>query len=68
LDARSLLVGERVRGWAELGGEHMRNMPPDYDPLEVSAPTTWLLRIGWRLRGGGPIAMRATPGLWLAAG
>jgi REP element-mobilizing transposase RayT len=50
------------RGWAELGTEHAWEMPPDFKPLAVSAPTTWLLRIGWRLRGGGPIAMRATPG------
>jgi REP element-mobilizing transposase RayT len=35
--------------------------PPPVRPAPISAPSTWLLRLGWRQRGGGPIARHERP-------
>src|SRR3569832_476096 len=34
-------------GWREVIPVEHRTLPRDYEPLEVSAPRTWLLGVGW---------------------
>jgi hypothetical protein len=41
-------------GWAD------RCAPPDTPP-PVAASRTWLLSVGWRVRGGGPISRNEAP-------
>ena len=49
--------GPHFRGWKEGAPD----LHPKYQPLQMCAPDTWLLRDGWT-RGGGPISMYARPG------
>ena len=68
-DARGWLLDRyssaiRFRGWAELPDGHTWGVPPNYELLDVGEPRSWLLRVGWRQRGGGLIALRAMPGPW----
>ena len=48
------------RDWQEHGGETvLLERPPNYDPLLVHLPKTWLLSAGWKICG--PISHRAVP-------
>jgi REP element-mobilizing transposase RayT len=38
-------------GWKELGLGQTWAVPPDYEPLPIAAPTTWLLTLGWTRHG-----------------
>jgi hypothetical protein len=51
-------VGGRPPPWREGDDDEEE----DGMPL-VAAPTTWLLRVGWRERGGGPISPDFIPAL-----
>lgn len=42
--------GHAFGGWKELPGKRLV-VPAEYMPLVVSAPRTWLLRVGWKQRG-----------------
>ncbi len=64
IDRYSSAIG--FRGWAELPPDQAWTIPRDYEPLIVGAAASWLLRIGWRERGGGLIPLRATPGPWMS--
>jgi REP element-mobilizing transposase RayT len=49
-------------GWAEYGDEaFLWRGPPTYEPLATYQPRTWLLREGWKVRGG-KISCREVPG------
>ena len=50
-------------GWASRVEKAVVGWPPDDDDdeLPLAAPTTWLLRSGWRLRGGGPLRVDELP-------
>ena len=48
--------GRWFAGWAQ-------PPPPPIRPAPISAPSTWLLRLGWRQRGGGPIGCDERPAL-----
>jgi putative transposase len=52
--------GAMFSGWKELGekGFVLRG-PPELPPILVSAPRTWLLRIGWQMHGA--ISCREVP-------
>jgi REP element-mobilizing transposase RayT len=52
--------GVAFGGWAERDGVPFA-WPTGFEPLPIAAPTTWLLRDGWR-RGG------AAPSLWEVPG
>ncbi|MEO7731610.1 MAG: transposase [Kofleriaceae bacterium] len=54
-------------GWKELEGQAPWTIRPGYQPLVVSAPESWLLRVGWRRHGA--ISVREVPGhrAWPAA-
>jgi REP element-mobilizing transposase RayT len=43
-------------GWREREGRGPWPLPPDYEPLVVSEPRTWLLRKGWRDHGSISVA------------
>jgi len=46
--------------WKELEGRDlMWRIPPDYEPLMVRRPESWLLRVGWKLAGS--ISAREVP-------
>ena len=47
-------------GWREVIPAEHRSLPRDYEPLEVSAPRTWLLGVGWTRATS--ISMYETPG------
>ena len=51
--------GVRFDGWAGRNGRPFV-VPEGYEALPVAAPTTWLLRVGWRRAG--EIAVREVPG------
>lgn len=49
-------------GWSEDAERTtLRRWPRTYEPLIVYQPRTWLLREGWRSRGGGEIGHRDAP-------
>ena len=53
--------GVSFDGWKETGGtDFLKALPPDYEPLPVSRPQTWLLSVGWRRHG--LISVREVPG------
>ncbi len=52
--------GPIFRGWSELGGGNVLNLPARYEPLFVREPTTWLLSIGWQ--SSGTISWTEVPG------
>jgi putative transposase len=52
--------GLAFAGWREAIPDDVRTLPRDYEPLEVSAPRTWLLNMGWTRAN--PISMFETPG------
>ena len=52
--------GLAFAGWREAIPEPQRTLPRDYEPLEVSAPRTWLLDAGWTRAPA--ISMFETPG------
>jgi len=52
--------GLSFAGWREAIPEPLRVVPRDYEPLEVSAPRTWLLGVGWTRAPA--ISMFETPG------
>ena len=47
-------------GWKELEGKAPWTIRPDYQPLVVSEPRSWLQRIGWRAHGA--ISVYEVPG------
>jgi REP element-mobilizing transposase RayT len=54
--------GPTWRGWRELGDpSFVIDMPPEYEPLPVALPRTWLLAKGYE-RGGRPISCKEVPG------
>ena len=48
-------------GWATEVDATVVGKPPDADESPLAEPTTWLLRVGWRERGGGPIRVAELP-------
>ena len=48
-------------GWATQVDASVVGKPPDDDGSPLAAPTTWLLRVGWRTRGGGPLRCDELP-------
>jgi hypothetical protein len=53
--------GVSFDGWKETSGtDFLKAIPADYEPLPVSRPQTWLLRVGWRRHG--LISVREVPG------
>jgi len=52
--------GPLFRDWQEHGGEAvLLEPPPNYVPLFVHPPKTWLLSVGWKKSG--PVSYRAVP-------
>ena len=47
-------------GWKELEGKPPWSIPPGYEPLVVTAPQSWLLRVGCKQHGA--ISVREVPG------
>ncbi|MBA3454280.1 MAG: transposase [Deltaproteobacteria bacterium] len=48
-------------GWKATGGtDYLTLLPAKYEPLPVSRPQTWLLKVGWRRHG--LISVREVPG------
>ena len=45
--------------WKELEGQAPWEVRADYAPLAVSAPRSWLLRVGWKKYG--PMSYREVP-------
>lgn len=43
--------GIRFNGWSERSGRGPWATPAGYEPLAVSDPQSWLLRVGWRKHG-----------------
>ena len=48
-------------GWSERVEAAVRGKPPDAEESPLSEPSTWLLRVGWRERGGGRIDLGELP-------
>jgi REP element-mobilizing transposase RayT len=56
-------TGVQFAGWREREDAVFMWRPREtYKPLVVYLPTSWLLRIGWRERGGGTIPFSYVPG------
>ncbi len=47
-------------GWAERDGVPFA-WPRGFEPMPIAAPTTWLLKVGWK-RGGAPPSLWERPG------
>ncbi|MFT3693362.1 MAG: transposase [Kofleriaceae bacterium] len=52
--------GPVFTGWRELGGKALA-LPSLYRPLVVTPASTWLLRVGWKLRNGN-VSLYEVPG------
>jgi putative transposase len=56
-------TGVQFTGWREREDAVFMWKPREtYKPLVVYLPTSWLLRVGWRERGGGSIPFAYVPG------
>ncbi|MDQ3338517.1 MAG: transposase [Myxococcota bacterium] len=55
-------TGPLFTGWTEREGEELLwRWRETYRPLIVYLPSTWLLKVGWRKKGGGTIPFRYVP-------